>query len=186
MDEQTINLVNVYAPNTDVERRTFFLILELFIARENETIFGGDFNSIMDNRLDKLGRDPNSRQAATYFLRPFYERYDLCDIWREQRKDERNYTWTGRMTSNHLFIPTRTDFFLTSRALNQFITAVEIKPYAHSDHDCITLEIDFDKVHRGLAIGILIMICLATLFSTRKWSSFGQIARKNLKTFLIL
>ena len=186
MDEQTINLVNVYPPNTDVERRTFFLILELFIARENETIFGGDFNSIMDNRLDKLGRDPNSRQAATYFLRPFYERYDLCDIWREQRKDERNYTWTGRMTSNHLFIPTRTDFFLTSRALNQFITAVEIKPYAHSDHDCITLEIDFDKVHRGLAIGILIKICLATLFSTRKLSSFGQVARKNLKTFLIL
>ena len=80
MDEQTINLVNVYAPNTDTERRTFFLILELFIARENETIFGGDFKSIMDNRLDKLGGDPNSRQAATYFLRPFNERYDLCDI----------------------------------------------------------------------------------------------------------
>lgn len=50
---------------------------------------------------------------------------------------------------NHLFIPTRIDFFLTSRALNQFITAVEFKPYKHSDHDCITLEIDFDKVHRG-------------------------------------
>ena len=53
------------------------------------------------------------------------------------------------MTSNHLFIPTRIVFFFTSGALNQFITAVEIKRYAHSDHDCIPLEIDFDKVHRG-------------------------------------
>ena len=149
MDEQTINLVNVYAPNTDTERRTFFLNLEPFISKEYENIIGGDFNSIMDNRLDKLGGDPNSRQAATYFLRTFNERYDLCDIWRERHKDERNYTWTGRMTSNHLFIRTRIDFFLTSRALNQFITAVDIKPYAHSDHDCITLAIDFDKIHRG-------------------------------------
>ena len=123
--------------------------LEPFISKEYENIIGGDFNSFMDNRLDKLGGDPNSRQAATYFLRTFNERYDLCDIWRERHKDERNYTWTGRMTSNHLFIRTRIDFFLTSRALNQFITAVDIKPYAHSDHDCITLAIDFDKIHRG-------------------------------------
>ena len=77
MDEQTINLVDVYAPNTDTERRTFFLILELFISRENENILGGDFNSIMDNRLDKLGGDPSSQQAATYFLHTFNERYDL-------------------------------------------------------------------------------------------------------------
>ena len=65
MDEQTINVVNVYAPNTDTERRTFFLILELFISREN--IIGGDFNFIMDNRLGKLGGDPNSRQAQLIF-----------------------------------------------------------------------------------------------------------------------
>ena len=99
MDEQTINLVNVYAPNTDTKRRTFLLILELFISRENENILGGDFNSIMDNRLDKLGGDPSSQQAATYFLHTFNERYDLWDISRERHKCERNYTWTGRMTS---------------------------------------------------------------------------------------
>ena len=125
------------------------LNLEPFISKKYENIIGGDFNSFMDNRLDKLGGDPNSRQAATYFLRTLNERHDLCDIWRERYKHERNYTRTGRMTSNHLFIPTRIDFFLTSRALNQFITAVEIKRYAHSDHDCIPLEIDFDKVCRG-------------------------------------
>ena len=53
----------------------------------------------MDNRLDKLGGDPSSQQAATYFLHTFNVRYDLWDIWRERQKDERNYTWTGRMTS---------------------------------------------------------------------------------------
>ena len=37
MDEQTLNLVNVYAPNTDTECRTFSLILELFISRKNVT-----------------------------------------------------------------------------------------------------------------------------------------------------
>ena len=40
-------------------------------------------------------------------------------------------------------------FFLISRALNQFITSADIKPYAHSDHDCISLAFDFDKIHRG-------------------------------------
>ena len=35
------------------------------------------------------------------------------------------------------------------RSIDQFVTSVEIRPYAHSDHDSIVLVLDFDRVQRG-------------------------------------
>ena len=67
IDERTLNLVNVYAPSTDTQRRTFFANLDQFLSYEHENIIGGDFNRIMDARLDKLGGNPNARQSASAF-----------------------------------------------------------------------------------------------------------------------
>ena len=38
---------------------------------------------------------------------------------------------------------------LSFRHVLIFITSAEIKPYAHSDHDCICMTLDFDKIQRG-------------------------------------
>ena len=32
--------------------------------------------------------------------------------------------------------------------MNQFVTSVDITPYASSDHDCICLTFDFDQIKR--------------------------------------
>ena len=40
-------------------------------------------------------------------------------------------------------------FFLANKVFGQFVTSVEIRPYAHSDHDFIVLVLDFDRVQRG-------------------------------------
>ena len=31
----------------------------------------------------------------------------------------------------------------------RILQKITLEPYAHSDHDCITLAIGFDKIHRG-------------------------------------
>jgi len=130
----------------DTQQRIFFFSLEQFISNDYDNIIGGDFNCILNTRLDKLRGDPNARETDTFFLNTFIAHYQLHYIRRERHKDERNYTWTGRNTSDKSFIRTRIDFFLTSRSINQFITSAEIKPYAH---DCICMTLDFDKIQHG-------------------------------------
>lgn len=56
--DHTFNIMNTYAPLTDVKRRGFFSTMEQLISREYENIIGGDFNCISLQRIDKLGETP--------------------------------------------------------------------------------------------------------------------------------
>lgn len=55
MENTDLNLINIYAPNTDTERHLFYSDLEKFLAPENN-ILAGDFNSIQFQNLEQLGR----------------------------------------------------------------------------------------------------------------------------------
>lgn len=117
-EDHLINTINIYAPSTDNERNTFFSDLDNYIMADHDNILVGDFNCTTNERLDKLGGNPNSRQFATRTLQNICNKYHLTDIWRDRHKDERNYTWTGRHPLNMTFIRTRIDRFLTSRTLD--------------------------------------------------------------------
>ena len=91
----------------------------------------------------------DARQSAAGVLKTISARHDLREMWRERHRGERDYTWTGKVGSGDSFVRTRIDFFLVSKVLNQFVTSVEIKPYAHSDHYSIVLVLDLDRVQRG-------------------------------------
>jgi hypothetical protein len=114
-----------------------------------KNIIGGDFNCIANARLDKIGGDQNARQLAAASLQTVNTHYDLCDIWRDRHKDTRNFTWTGRHPTDGSLIRTRIDKFLISKSLNQFVTDTSIKPFAHSNHDYVSLILNFDQVKRG-------------------------------------
>ena len=149
LDDHTFNIINIYAPQTDNERQTFFANLNDFISVEHENIIAGDFNCIADQRLDKCGGNPNARHLAAATLQTICAQYNLTDIWRDRHKDERNYTWTGRHPIDGTFIRTRIDKFLISRTINHFVTDTSIKPFAHSDHDYISLTLNLDNIQRG-------------------------------------
>ena len=111
---------------------------------------GGDFNCIFNSRLDKLGGVPDVRNSAVLVLNAVNTRFGLVDVWRERHKDEGNFTWTGKDPRDpSLYIRTRIDFFFTCKPVNQCVTATAIQPYPHSDHDCLTLTMDFEKIERG-------------------------------------
>ena len=44
VDDRTLNLINVYGPSKDSQRRDFFLDLNKFLWDSNDNIMGGDFN----------------------------------------------------------------------------------------------------------------------------------------------
>ena len=67
-DDHAINLLNIYAPNTDTERKPFFQSLSAYISTTHYNIIGGDFNSITNSPLDKSGSATNARQTAVTML----------------------------------------------------------------------------------------------------------------------
>ena len=139
--------MNVCAPNS--ERDAFFTDLNHFLSSSHENIVADDFNCVFEAKLDKFGGDLNPRQSAVFNLNALIARFALCDIRRRRHKDERNFTWTSKNLSNNSFIGTRIDFFLTSKSLDPYINAVNIGPYANSDHDYASLTLNFHQVLRG-------------------------------------
>ena len=106
VEDETINLVNVYAPSTNFQRRIFFSDLERFLSNFYANVIGGDFNCITDPRLDKLDGNPNARQSAVSILTALNSQHNLIDIWRVRHKDERSFTWTGRNPNDNSLVRT--------------------------------------------------------------------------------
>ena len=56
--DHKFNLINIYAPRTNTERRIYFHSISNFLSPAEANILGGDFNCISDDKLDKLGGNP--------------------------------------------------------------------------------------------------------------------------------
>ena len=68
LESHTLNIINIYVPQTDSERRTFFSGLDNFISEDFDNIIGGDYNCIENPKLDKFGGNPNARNYAAQLL----------------------------------------------------------------------------------------------------------------------
>lgn len=106
LEEHTLN---IYAPNTDDERRVFFSKLDDFIPEEYDNIIGGDFNCNLNARLDNCGGNGEFRNSAGSTVQGICTKYDLLDIWRNRHQDKRYYTWTGWNSTKGSIICTRID-----------------------------------------------------------------------------
>nr|CAB3264534.1 pol-like protein [Phallusia mammillata] len=108
-------------------------------------IIGGDFNAILQERLDK-SRGPshpnrNSRQRILSHINT----YDLCDVFRRLHPAAKKYS---RLQLNP-FCATRIDFFLTSNLIFNKVTSSDISVGIKSDHKIISLGLKFSQSPRG-------------------------------------
>ncbi len=84
IDSTTLHIINIYAPNTPVERRTFYENILPQLSTQN-TIIGGDFNCISDEQLDILRTDrlhlnnKSYRGKSPHILRDFLSQYNFID-----------------------------------------------------------------------------------------------------------
>lgn len=67
-EECILNIVNIYVLNIDNEWRIFFLNLDGFIFEEYDNIIGGDFNCILNVRLDKYGGNMEFRNLVGFIF----------------------------------------------------------------------------------------------------------------------
>ena len=150
--DHRFNLINTYAPRTNIDCKYYFATLSNFLSAVKENILGGDLNCISYNKLDKLEGNPNARQSATTILHTItqqQQQHNMTDIWRDRNRDIRKFTWTGKNPHDNTYIHTRIDRFYISSTLITSVTKTDIIPFAFLDHDLISLTFDFNKQPRG-------------------------------------
>jgi hypothetical protein len=75
INKTLIRLINVYAPNKESDRNTFF---DNVCVRSN-VLLGGDFNCIINSNLDKLGGNPDKGMVGSYKLKEICTELNLID-----------------------------------------------------------------------------------------------------------
>ena len=96
IEDQKFNLVNIYAPRTDLERRDFFSTITTYLSCTTDIILGGDFYCISDIKLDRQGRNPVAWQTALGTLANVTQQHHLISIWHNRHPDKRQFTWRGK------------------------------------------------------------------------------------------
>ena len=139
-ENQTFNLVNVYAPTKNSKQRKSFKKLQKYIYKNNNIIVGGDFNMVEDLTLDRQGGTPNNTHLlGIEYVRKIKETNNLIDIWRKKNLNKKQFTYHNYDYSIH----SRIDRIYVNK--NQNIKKIEIFPNSYSDHAGIIIKINIDK-----------------------------------------
>ena len=134
-------IVNVYCPNTNettVVESTFSEALGR--TRDDYLILAGDWNTVLNNSLDKAGGSPaHSNSYRQSYLNNIISEYGLSDIFRLNNGDDRVYTHFNKQHKTR----TRLDFFLIDDNLVNFpVCHSQITHGFSSDHSYVTLTIE--------------------------------------------
>ena len=140
-----LTICNIYAPNKDVSEFFQVNMGNMKTADHVERIVVGDFNCVMDVKLDRLGSLNNHHQSAK-MLHNLVETLDLCDIFRLLNPQSKRYTWLKTNPYKHF---ARLDFYLISNSLCNRIADVEHLPGFCTDHSAVTLTIRSSIPKRG-------------------------------------
>ena len=94
-------LVAVYAP-TGAGRPEFFRRLEVFLGTSRSLVLVGDWNAILDARLDAAGL--TDRRGGCKSLAHLLRRFHLSDRYRLDFPNAPMWTWTNRIGSSRSYL----------------------------------------------------------------------------------
>lgn len=147
IQDTPFNIVNIYSPNSEGNQVHFFNqlnnILKKNIFSGENTLVGGDFNTVLDAEKDRKSDAPvaysQSCRRIIGTLNLIKERFELEVIWRLKNPDKRKYTWSRKNPSK---VKSRLDYLLSSEHLSDSIDNADIMPCIKSDHSAITLNMN--------------------------------------------
>ena len=135
----TISLINIYAPNDIKSRHSFFdNICKLLIEHSlGIKIIGGDFNEI-NNLRDRI-TSTKTKFKINQSLVTLKNENNLIDIWRHLHNDKKQFTWRRKNGVDK----SRIDFWLIDSNIIPLISSTDIRPAAiySTDHLAISLKL---------------------------------------------
>ena len=127
-------VVAVYAPNRARERRVFFSQLGSFLTDPKQLVLVGDWNAILDPKIDRGRGASGSVGWQERSLIDFVEKFDLVDRYRLDHPGEEMWTWTNSAPSVNTLKFSYIDRMLVRRADSDFLTCPEFNDLGHADH----------------------------------------------------
>ena len=132
-------MINYYALNEEGQQVLILteirnILKKIELEKDNQLIWGGDFNSFSDCKLDANGGNPKLKVQSIAKLVSIVSENDLCDIFRVRNPEMKRYTW--RLKTH--FKQHKLDYFLIS---DQLQNEIDIIPSMESHHSTLKLKI---------------------------------------------
>ena len=125
-------VVAVYAPNITGERRSFFRQLEPFLDDSKRLVLMGDWNTILDPKVDKGGQGARGLERCESSLIDFLAKFDLIDKFHLDPPGREMWTWMGNLPSGQ--VQTYLDRVLVRRANADFVSCPTFHWIGLADH----------------------------------------------------
>ena len=142
----SLSLCNIYAPNHDdpefVNRCSKMLLETGNITK----IIGGDFNLVMDLKLDKVGGKPTTHTKTAKTLKKYLDFDRLVDAWRNLHPNERTYTWFKHKPN---YMAERLDYIFVTKCIMSNVERCDIIPSFCTDHSMVILTFCITQQKRG-------------------------------------
>ncbi|CAM2114796.1 unnamed protein product [Caretta caretta] len=138
MEGLVVNLVNVYAPTSGLERLHFYQQASTFLRTLHPhecLVLGGGFNTTLEER-DRLGTE--QCPAAADVLWEIVDHHSLVDVWRDHHPDDVS-TFTIVWVEAHRSRHSRLDRIYLSRFHLSRAHSSSIRPAPFSDHHLATV-----------------------------------------------
>ncbi len=144
INEHWYCLVNVYAPNKGVARKTFFTRhCKQLIEGEYPKIVGGDFNCTLNkgDRRPMINRTEDGRKE----LKLLMQDCDLEDVFQRRHPNKKEFTYFKK----NAISASRLDMWLLSKELDPFVARINILIAPNTDHRAVTLQLQSEKDNNG-------------------------------------
>ena len=132
-------LVVVYAANTPVERVSFFRQLVPFLADSKRLVLMGDWNAILDPKIDKVGRGASSLGSSESTLVGLMTRHDLVDRFRLDHPGPEMWTWLDSSPSAK--VCSYLDRVFVRRTDSDFVSWPTFHLIAWTDHKLVRVSL---------------------------------------------
>ena len=143
--ETPIVICNIYAPNKD-EPRFFVRVLEMLQEFAENKIIIGDFNMVMDVKLDRKDSDLNHKNSLE-ILKNANDEFLLTDVWRDRNPLKKRFSWFKPGARGT--IASRIDFALMEQGVANKVSNVTYTTGILSDHSAYYVAFDFISESRG-------------------------------------
>ena len=150
LNEQTFQIINVYAPNKHSDREAFFGNLWCLAFCNVDTVVAGDLNCVPDTHLEKWGGDDTFGNKGIMHLFAFADSLSLEDVFRVKNPSVKLFTWFNGPHS----VGCRLDRFYTPSTWRSQVRGHACDPFPCSDHHIVSINLQLGHSNpRGEASG---------------------------------
>lgn len=148
IENQNIMIFNVYGPNKEEEKESFFKqitkLVQEIAPNINNYVIAGDFNTVASNEVDIIAGNKHRPNTVKMFNNAMIQ-WETYDVWRLFHDGEKQFTWC----KHNPFIARRLDYVLISSRLFDKVTCCDIVVVPNTDHRGVVMELKLDEVCRG-------------------------------------